>query len=81
MDIIILLKIIYIDAIIFIKIINLFLMFKLRLNKKHVWYAWKMKNKNLLKPNVIIISVYNVIKKLYHKKDNIDVLYVENKIG
>ena len=59
---IILLKIIYIDIIIFIKIINLYLMFKLKLNKKHVAYAWKMKSNNLLKLLVNIISVYNVLK-------------------
>ena len=38
-NIVIILKVIYSDIIIFIKIINLFLMFKLKLNRNNVVYV------------------------------------------
>ena len=74
---IILLKVIYLNIIIFIKITNLYLMFKLNLNKKHVAYAWKMKNKNLLKVFVDIMYVQNVLKNQLKIKDKIIVLIVK----
>ena len=41
---------------------SLYIMYKLKLNKKHVLYVKKIKNKNLLKLNVVIIYVLNVLK-------------------
>ena len=59
---VIVLKVTYIIIIIYIKIVNLSLMFKLILNNLYVQYVQKMENKNSLKLNVDIIYVYNALK-------------------
>ena len=56
-------------------------MLKLKLNKKHVLYVQKIKNKNLLKQNVVIIYVYNVIKNQLNIKNKMNVPNVDKKIG
>ena len=43
----IVLEVIYSNIIIYIKMENLYIMFKLKLNKINVMYVKKMKNKNL----------------------------------
>ena len=61
--------------------VNLNIMYKVRLNKINVIYVKKMKNKNLLKLNVNIISVWNVLMNYLSKENIINVQNVENKIG
>ena len=62
-------------------IINLFLMFKPKLNKLNVKYAYQMKNNNLLKLFVIITYVQNVIWNYYKVKNIDNAQYVEKLIG
>ena len=56
-------------------------MFKLKLNKKHVAYVQKIKNKNLLKLFVVIMCVYNVINNSLKIINGENVHNVEKKIG
>ena len=65
----------------FISIINLNLMFKLKLNKFNVQYVQMIKNKNLSKLLVGIIFVYNVVKNYIKIINIIIVQYVNSKIG
>ena len=56
-------------------------MFKLKLNKKHVAYVQKIKNKNLLKLFVVIMYVWNVLMNYLNKENNMSVQNVDKKIG
>ena len=56
-------------------------MFKLKLNKKHVAYVQKIKNKNLLKLFVVIMCVYNVINNSLKIINGENVHNVEDIIG
>ena len=69
------LEVTYINITTYIKMDNLFPMFKLRLNRECVQYVYKKKNKNLSKVDVAMISVYNVIKN-YLGMDRKDVNFV-----
>ena len=60
---------------------SLYIMYKLKLNKKHVLYVKKIKNKNLLKLIVNIIYVLNVLKNQLEINNKISVLSVNKKIG
>ena len=60
---------------------SLNIIYKLKLNKKHVLYVKKIKNKNLLKLIVNIIYVLNVLKNQLEINNKISVLSVNKKIG
>ena len=56
-------------------------MFKLKQDKQNVKFVYQIKNKNLSKPSVIIIYVWNVIKNYYKINKINSVLYVSKIIG
>ena len=61
--------------------VNLYIMYKLKLSSNNVIYVKKMKNKNLLKLFVDTMYVYNVLKIYLLKENKIIVLNVNKKIG
>ena len=76
---VIVLEVIYLNIIISIWMGNLNIMYKLKLDRTNAVSVKKMKNKNLLKLNVVIMYVQNVLKNL-QRKEILNVHIVKKKI-